>query len=191
MSESDRELLERSAAGDAGAFEAFVARHQASVYRYLRALTGDDADAEDALQETFLAAWRGAAGFRGADSARAWILTIARNAARRQHRRRAGEPERFESVDSVDWLGLMAGWGSEPAPDELLARLADRDLLARAMARLSEEDREILVLRDLEGFSGEEVTRMTGLTLPAAKSRLHRARLRLTAALKEEVHADA
>lgn len=186
MTKSDRDLLESSASGDGAAFEQFVGRHQASVYRFIKTLAGSDADAEDAFQETFLAAWRSAETFRGEGDARAWILTIARNAVRRQHRRRVGEPAEFLSLDD---LGRQAGWGTDPTADTLLARLEDRTLLERGLSRLSAEDREVLILRDLEGFSGEEVAEMTGLTLPAAKSRLHRARLRLTAALREELHA--
>jgi RNA polymerase sigma-70 factor (ECF subfamily) len=65
-----------------------------------------------------------------------------------------------------------------------LDRLADRQLAERSLARLSSEDREILMLRDVEGFSGAEVADLLDLTLPAMKSRLHRARLRLVAAAK-------
>ncbi len=188
MTESDLDLLRRSASGERSAFEDFMERHQASVFRFIQTLTSERADAEDALQETFIAAWRSAATFRGTGSARAWVLTIGRNAVRRQHRRRAGEPAEFLSLDD---LGLHAGWGSEATPDELFSRLEDRATLERALASLSNEDRQILILRDLEGFSGEEVAELLDLSLAAAKSRLHRARLRLTAALKEELHADA
>ena len=90
----------RAADADSAAFGVFVERHQAAVLRLLRVLTDNEADAEDALQEAFLAAWRSAAALRGSESARGWILTIARNALHRQHRRRAGEPSDFESLDA-------------------------------------------------------------------------------------------
>lgn len=179
----DRSLLHSVAAGDRAAFDALVERHQASVYRLLSAMGASSADADDALQETFVAAWRNAGSFQGAGSARAWILTIARNALRRAHRRRAGEPERFEPLEE---LGLQAGWGREDPELEALER---RDLLGKALGTLSSADREILVLRELEGFAGEEVAEMLGLTVPAMKSRLHRARLRLVAAVQEVSHA--
>lgn len=188
MIEPDPDLLRRSASGEGAAFKEFVERHQASVFRFIQTLTSERADAEDALQETFLAAWRSAATFRGDASARAWVLTIARNAVRRQHRRRVGEPAEFLSLDE---LGLHAGWGSQATPEELFARPEDRAMLERALASLSKEDRQILILRDLEGFSGEETAELLDLSLAAEKSRLHRARLRLTAALKEAYHADA
>lgn len=175
----DQALLGAAAAGDREAFDAFVARHQASVFRYLRSLGSDEAGAEDALQETFLAAWRGAATYGGGPSARGWILTIARNALRRAHRRRVDEPAAFEPLEV---LGRQAGWGSG---EEVLERLARRDLLERALESLSPDDREILVLRELEGLDGREVADALEIGVPAMKSRLHRARLRLVAALRE------
>jgi RNA polymerase sigma factor (sigma-70 family) len=71
------------------------------VLRYLQALTDDDERAEDVLQETFIAAWRSAALFRGGASARGWLLTIARHALRRQFRRHAGEPRQLEPLESL------------------------------------------------------------------------------------------
>lgn len=184
MTAGDTDLLQRAAAGDALAFEAFVARHEASVFRYLQSLTRNATAAEDALQDAFVAAWRGAATFRGGTSARPWLLTIARHALHRQHRRRSGEPEAFESIDQ---LGLAADWGVDDSPLDRLVRLEDRARLARVLAALPDAERETLVLRDLEGLPGEEVARMTEVSLAAMKSRLHRARLRLAATLREEL----
>lgn len=79
----DAALLALSATGDGVAYERLVNRHQATIFRYLRAALGDVTAAEDALQETFLAAWRSADRYRGEASVRAWLLGIARNAARR------------------------------------------------------------------------------------------------------------
>ena len=175
----DERLLQAAARGDREAFQLFVERHQASVFRLLRALARTEADAEDALQEGFLAAWKGAGGYRGGASARGWILTIARNALRRAHRRKVGEPAAFEPLEE---LGRQAGWGGA---DELLERIARRELLERALARLEPGDREILILRELEELDGREVARVLEVGIPAMKSRLHRARLRLAAALRE------
>ena len=170
----DAPTLERVARGDRDAFERFVRRHEGAVLRYIRTRTSDPDRAEDALQETFIAAWRSAGTFRGDGSARAWLLTIARNAVRREYRRAAGEPERFQPLDAV---AVGAGWGRDP--DEAWTdRIAAGQLVERAFERLSADDREILLLRDLEGFRNEDVAEMLGLSLAATKSRLHRARLR-------------
>ena len=178
----DPECLSQAALGDAKAFEAFVVRHREAVWRFVRSLTRDVSLAEDVLQETFLSAWRNAASFRGEDSALGWLLSIARNAVYRQHRGRAGEPEQIESLAE---LGEAAGWGSDPDP---LGALVVKDEVDRALARLRVEDREILLLRDLEGLTNEECARLLGLGLPALKSRLHRARLRFVAHLRGEHH---
>jgi RNA polymerase sigma-70 factor (ECF subfamily) len=174
-------LLQATAAGDHRAFAAFVERHQDAVFRFLTQRTLSAADREDALQETFLAAYRGCDAYRGEASARAWLLGIARNLSRKLYRRRAGEPEKMEALET---LGLRAGWGEPDPPEALLETLARRDVLEKAMERLSPDEREVLVLREMEGLSGEETARVLGLGLPAMKSRLHRARLRLAAALR-------
>ena len=158
-------------------------RHYDACLRYVESLASSRQDAEDALQEAFIAVWRSAGGFRGDESARAWLFTIARNALRRARRLRVGEPAAFEAIED---LGASAGWGTGPDGPSL-DRLADRQLLERSLRGLSSEDREILLLRDVEGFSGGEVARLLDLTLSAMKSRLHRARLRLVAAAKEAI----
>jgi len=177
----DEQLLTAASLGDRAAFGRFVRKHQAAVYRYLLT-AAEGADAEDALQEAFVAAWKGAGSYRGGPSARGWLLAIARNALSRAHRRRVGEPATFEALDG---LGIEAGWGSG---EDVLEGLARRDLLGRALAAVPPEDREILVLRELDGLSGEEVAEVLGITLAAMKSRLHRARLRFVAVLREVAH---
>ncbi len=164
----------RAAEGDRRAFERFVEEHEGAVLRYIRTRTGDPEVVEEALQETFIAAWRRADTFRGHGSPRAWLLTIARNAVRRQYRRPAGAPDTFEPLDAV---AARAGWGREP--DEAWTdRIAARQVVERGFDALSPEDREVLVLRDLEGFGNQEVGELLGLSLAAVKSRVHRARLR-------------
>ncbi len=81
-------------------------RHEAAVFRFARAISPDEAAAEDALQEAFLGAWRGARTFRGDASVRNWLLTIVRNAIDRQHRKRVDEPEDIEPL-----------WSSVSLPD--------------------------------------------------------------------------
>lgn len=185
LNHSDNELLERTAAGDHEAFAVFVERHQKAAFRFLKARTGSAADCEDALQETFLAAFRSCASYRAEASARAWVLGIARNVSRRIYRRRVGEPEHMVPLED---LGLQAGWGGPPPSNGFLENLARRDTLEKALERLTPDEREILVLRELEGLSGEETAALLELSLSAMKSRLHRARLRFAAVLGEMDH---
>lgn len=178
----DLERLSQAASGDAQAFEAFVVHHREAVWRFVRTLTRDGGAAEDALQETFLAAWRGAATFRGEGSTLAWLLAIARHAVYQQHRVRAGEPEQ---LDSLEALGEAAGWGADPGP---LDTMVVQDEVQRALARLVVEDRELLLLRDVEGLTNEACAHLLGLGVPALKSRLHRARLRFVSHLRGGRH---
>lgn len=160
-------------------------RHSSSVYGFLVSLGAPPADAEDALQDCFVSAWTGAATFRGDGTVRGWLFSIARNALRRQHRRRVGEPD---SLESLDELGERAGWGS---PADFRARFEARETLAWAMRQIPDEERQVIALRDLNGLPGAETAEALGLSVPAMKSRLHRGRLRLLAALRTLEDDDA
>ena len=185
---SDIELLARTVAGDRRAFGQLVVRHQAAVARFARAASLTSADAEDVLQETFLAALRGAGSFRGASAVRTWLLAITRHAALQRRRR----DQRYESTgeDSLEALGRGAGWGAEPpaTPEQAVIGAERRADVARALESLPRDQREILVLRDGEGLSGEETATVLGVSLDAMKSRLHRARLKFAASLRRGEH---
>jgi RNA polymerase sigma-70 factor (ECF subfamily) len=179
---SDLELLQGVQTGDRIAFTCLIERHYRSLFRYARSFARTDADAEDALQRTLVSIWKSAGSFSARSSVRAWLLTIARHAVFRAGRSR----EDATDADSLADLGRRAGWGDE-SPESLLDERQRRELLAQCLASLSESDRELLVLRDVEGFSGDETAQVLGLSLAAMKSRLHRARLRLVATLTEEL----
>jgi RNA polymerase sigma-70 factor, ECF subfamily len=179
---SDVALLTRVVAGDRDAFELLVTRHQGAVFRFARTITRTREDAEDVLQEAFLAAYKSAAAFRGEASVRTWLLIIARNTAFRMGRRIAATSQ-IENSELWD-LGLKAGWGQDD-PESLAVKAQRRDLLQAALDSLEPASREIIVLRDLEGLSGEETARALGVTVEGMKSRLHRARLKLAAALRK------
>ncbi len=181
MTSSDRELLARSARGERAAFGEFVARHEAALWRFARALAHDEAEAEDVLQQSFVAAWC-AAGELVRDDGRSWLFAIARREAAHLARRRDTRAVRERSLEE---LGEAAGFGDPGVtPEEHSRRLEEADLLARALAALAPREREILVLRELEGLTGEAAAGVLGITLVAEKARLHRARLALTAAVR-------
>lgn len=178
--QSDRDLILSTAAGDRHALEQLVARHGAAALRLAQTVTGDAAAAEDAVQQTFLAVFQHASTFRADASVRSWILTIARNAASRMLRRSSRE-----NLFEEPWieLGIEAGWGSDD-PEAMAMAAEQRNALQDAMSLLSAEDREALLLRDIEGLTGAEAAAVIGIGERALKSRLHRARLRLAAALR-------
>ncbi|MEM1413267.1 MAG: sigma-70 family RNA polymerase sigma factor [Myxococcota bacterium] len=186
---SDEALLRRAGEGDCHAFEALVRRHGGSLRRFAAGLVGNG-EADDALQQGLVAAYRGAASFRGQARARTWLFTVVRNAALRHRRREARHAHDEEpDEDALLPLGLAAGWGADP--EKLAVRAQVRARLERALASLAETDREVLMLRDVEGLAGPEAAAVLGLELPALKSRLHRARLRLAGALRAEEDDDA
>ncbi|MGE3171525.1 MAG: RNA polymerase sigma factor [Planctomycetota bacterium] len=177
---TDAALLRGTAAGDEAAFDRFVERHRAAVFRYARS-RGSDADAEEVLQQTFVSAWRNAGKVTIAGSARPWLFTVARNAMVRLHRpRRSGVVEL-----PLEDLGAAAGFAAATAtPERFAAATEERELLEQALLALPDTDREVLHLRDLEQLPGDDVAALLGLTLTAMKSRLHRARLRLVAEVR-------
>ncbi|MEZ4399432.1 MAG: RNA polymerase sigma factor [Kofleriaceae bacterium] len=178
--EEDRALIALAGAGDRAAFTALVDRYSARVFHLARALVRDDATAEDVLQDTFLAAWRSAASFRGDGAVAGWLYAIARHAAHRRGRR---ADQVATSDASLEQLGAAAGWG-QPGVAEAVARAEASGALAAALADLPDDDRTALVLHHLLDQTFAETARVLGLSVAATKSRLHRARLQLAARLR-------
>jgi len=178
---TDHDLISATASGDRRAFAVLVARHRAAVWRLVRAGTPGEQAAEDALQETFLAAFRGASAYRGEAPVRVWLFALARRQAARTWRRRAGEPD---SPVPLHVLGGLAGWGSDNPEARAAAREARQHLQA-ALRQLSAADQEVITLRDLEQLTTPQAATVMGVSPAAVKSRLHRARLRLLAQLRD------
>lgn len=192
---SDEELAARAAAGDGLAFEDLVRRHQNHVYGLVRRLTGDEADAADVLQETFLLVHRRLSTFRGEARFATWLYSIATNAARMHHRARQRRPA--ESLEK--YLPRFDADGRHTAIPEALRvpchaeeRLDRRILAEKARAgieRLPDGHREAFVLRDLEELDTAEVADILGIEPAAVRQRVHRARLMLRGFLSEEMGA--
>ena len=151
-----------------------MARHGDALYRFALGASPSERDAEDALQDGLLSAWRGASTFRGEASARTWLFQVVVHACRRRTRRRSGEPARMDGIEAAAAVAHEA-----PGPDGNAEARQLRTALQAALARLPEEAREVLVLRDVEGLDGAEAAAALGIGLAAMKSRLHRARLEL------------
>jgi RNA polymerase sigma-70 factor (ECF subfamily) len=182
---SDETLAVRAAAGDQAAFETLVSRHQARVYGLARRLTRSEADAQDVLQETFLAVYRGLASFRGASRFSTWLYRVATNAAlmqrRRQSRRRTAPLDDY--LPRFDENGQHAAGPAELRVASLADEILDRKLLAErareGLERLPDMYRDAFVLRDLEELPTDEVAELLGIDRSAVRQRVHRARLML------------
>lgn len=167
------ELLDRLRTGDARAFETFVASHQHRVYRIALRMLGGAAEAEEVAQEAFLRAHRGLAEFRGESKLSTWLYTIvSRLCLNRLASRDGTAVRRGEEI-----LLRVADPGAGPEAHAERGEL--EKALHQAIAELPEERRIVIVLRDLEGLSYEEIARTLDLELGTVRSRLHRARMDL------------
>lgn len=164
----DAELVRRSARGELGAFEQLVDRHRPVVVRVAARIVGSD-EAEDVSQDAFLRAFHRVDRFRGDAPFRTWLLRIAHNAALDHLRRRRAEPVDPETLDTSEESP------SRP-PAEQLEMRERTERLERKLHGLSPQHRVVLVLRDAEGLSYEEIADITDSPLGSVKGRLHRAR---------------
>jgi RNA polymerase sigma-70 factor (ECF subfamily) len=170
--QTDDALLAAARAGDRAAIESLLERYQARVFGFGVRMCGDSEDAKDVLQDTLLAAARTVGEFRGDSSVSTWLYTIARSFCIKKRRRSKFAPAEEISLDRAA-SGLPS---SIPGPDELAARDEVKRALAIALEALDPASREVLILRDIEGLTAPEVAKVTGASVDAIKSRLHRAR---------------
>jgi RNA polymerase sigma-70 factor (ECF subfamily) len=174
---SDADLLARAKAGDAGALEALVVRYQPRVYRYGISMCRDADAASDIAQDTLMAMARSVGDFRGDASVGTWLFTIARRFCMRKRRPRKHAPAHEQSLDEIAPRDHEHLSDPAPGPEQEAAAREIRAALATAIDALEPAQREVLVLRDVEGLSAPEVAQVLGVTVDAVKSRLHRARV--------------
>jgi RNA polymerase sigma-70 factor, ECF subfamily len=183
----DRSLLARAAGGDADAIEALMARYSARVYRLAYGITRSAPDAEEVVQDVFLQIINKGAGFEGRAALSSWIYRITTNLS--LNKRRGKRRELETSLDDLlptflpdghragDRAFVVADWSE--MPDDKLLSGESRRMLEAAIDRLPEHYRAVLVLRDVEELSNDEVAQIVGDTVAAVKTRLHRARMAL------------
>jgi RNA polymerase sigma-70 factor (ECF subfamily) len=188
-------LVARLRSGDAAAFEQLVRRHGPRMLATARRLLGNEPDARDAVQEALLSAWRSIGDFAGGARLSTWLHRIAMNAALMRMRRRRRRPE--ESIDDllprfdadghrVDDVASVA----EPA-EAIVERAETRAMVRRAIERLPESYRTVLVLRDIEELDTEDAAAVLGVSTNALKTRLHRARQALRTLIAHELAGTA
>lgn len=165
-------------------FEAFIRRHQDSVYNFCVRMLGDREEAFDMTQDIFVSVHAHAASFRGESHVTTWLFRIAKNHClnRLQYLKRRGRG-RSECVDEVNELQITDALGGSEQPDVLVSHKRTIELVHLAIAQLDEEQRALVVLRDVEGLSYEEIVEVTGVPEGTVKSRLHRAREKLAGIL--------
>lgn len=186
----DVELIEALRKGEAGAADRFLQAYQERIFSFGMMVCGHREDAEDIAQESLLSALRSVSQLRSPEAFHVWLFRIVRNACQRQRQlSRHGWQEPLSLED------LPETGGDEPAgdraawPEHMLLQDETRQLVRQAISRLPSQDRLIILLRDFENLSAEEVATIMDLGLSAVKMRLHRARRKLRRELEPYVRS--
>jgi RNA polymerase sigma-70 factor (ECF subfamily) len=184
MPDFETGLLLRAREGDLEAFAEFVRVFERRVRSVLARLLDDERDIDEAAQDTFVQAWRNLGRFRGEAGPFTWLYRIAVNEALQRNRRRRLETQPLEDAADVEARVSPESTAGRPLPADVAAgQREDVARLVAALRALPFESRAPLVLRDIEGWSYEDVALVLGLSVSAAKSRVHRARLQVIRSL--------
>lgn len=182
----DLELIEALRRGDTGAADRFLQAYQERIFAFGMMVCGHREDAEDIAQESLLSALHSVAHLRSPEAFHVWLFRIVRNACYRQRRVSRHATQEPVSLDELPEAALIpaatageAGW-----PEQMLLRDETRQVVQEAIARLPAQDRLIVLLRDFESLSTEEVASIMELGLSATKMRLQRARQKLRRGLE-------
>lgn len=183
QSGADQALTARARHRDAGAFREIMQKYNRRLYRIARGILGNDADAEDAVQETYVRAFTHIEGFRGEARLSTWLTRITINEALGRLKQRRPSVD-VGLIDTMNEQGearviILPSARHDGDPEAAAARAEVRHLLERAMDRLPDRFRIVFILRDIEEMSIEETATELGLRPETVKTRLHRARLLL------------
>jgi RNA polymerase sigma-70 factor, ECF subfamily len=172
MTWTDEELVARSIRGDAESFNQLILRWERPIFALAYRTIGREEDARDVCQETFLRAFRALPAFRGQAKFSSWLYRIALNLCRDWMRRERRVPV-VQAPEGVDLLDLAAE--SEPSEpiEELVARKDLTALVEKVMARLPEEQRTAIVLKEYHGLTFQEIADLVGCPLSTVKTRLY------------------
>jgi RNA polymerase sigma-70 factor (ECF subfamily) len=175
-SPTDDQLLAAARQGDTAALERLLVRYQPHLYRFGLRICGNVDDAADVAQESLISMARSLREFRGDSSVSSWLYTIARRFCIKKRRRSKFGPAREEPLDAPGSAAAQHLADPAPSPEQTASNRELATALTQAIDALDPAQREVLVLRDVEGLSAAEVATILGTTVDAVKSRLHRAR---------------
>ena len=186
-SAEDIELIERVLSGDRRAFETLVRKHERRVFRVTLAVLGNIEDAEEAMQDTFVKAFRHLDQFRRESRFTTWLTRIAVNEAlqKRQSRKETVSLDESRGGGEMLWPRRFEPWRADP--EKTYGRQELRQIIEAAIQSLPAIYREAFVLRDIEEMTAEEAAEAVGISVPALKSRLLRARLMIRETLAESL----
>lgn len=188
----DRMLVERFKGGDASAFDQLVARYWDRIYAMVNQLLRNQQDAEEVTQDAFIRAHRGLVNFRGDSAFSTWLYQIATNLARNRYwywwRRKRDQSISFDAPVGPDNDSTIAELipAEQETPEDATVTQEFVNRVAECMEELNEKHREILILRNVQNLSYEEIAEILGISVGTVKSRIARARESLREKLGEE-----
>ena len=174
-------LVDRCRRGDGLAWEALVRRFQSRVFAVAWHYMRNAEEARDMAQEVFVRVYRKMGSFQGGDAFLPWLLRLARNACiDRLRRERSRTPASEIPIENAN---EVASGG--PSPEDASAAEQDKRLLHRALNRMSDKNREIILLKEIQGLKMKEISRMLSVPIGTVKTRSHRARIELATRVRE------
>ncbi len=185
------ELVRRAQAGEEAAFEELIRRHQQRVFGLVTGILRRRDDAEDVVQQVFLKVFVSLKRFDQRSAFSTWLYKISVNECWDYLRKRKVRPLTYEADLSEDQVSRLDGVASAERPPENPSDRAEaRDLLERLLEKLPEEDRQLLMLKEVEGFSVQELAEMLDLNVNTVKVRLFRSRARLMDVYKRRLESN-
>ncbi|QUH21149.1 RNA polymerase sigma factor [Alkaliphilus sp. B6464] len=189
MSLKEASLIEQSKAGDIDSFEQLIAAHQKKAFNIAYRILGNLEDANDVTQEALIKAYKGIRKFNGKSSFSTWLYTIVNNACidfiRKNRKTNVTYLDREYETEEGSYKLQM--YGNEETPEELFEKKEVQKLVHEAINKLSYEHRRIIVLRDIEQFSYQEISQILNCSEGTVKSRINRARSNLKMLIKEKL----
>jgi RNA polymerase sigma-70 factor, ECF subfamily len=188
--EQDRDLVRQAQNGSEAAFEELVRRHQQRVFALVHGILRKREDMEDVAQQIFLKAFVSLKRFDQRSAFSTWLYKISVNECWDYLRKKKVRPLVYESDLSDEQVSRLDGIVSQDRPAEAPSDRAEvKDLLDRLLATLAEQDRQLLLLKEVEGFSVEELAKILGLNVNTVKVRLFRARGRIMKHYRKRMRA--
>lgn len=178
----EEQLVERLKRRDEAAFNELIRLYQGRIFRLVFRMLGDRSEAEDLAQEVFITVFKSIDGFRGDSKLSTWLYRVATNHCKNRikylDRRARGKKKEFDEIAEHGAVesATMSPSAQIARPDQMMEAMQKEKILQQAIAALEDEHRELIVLRDIEHMTYEQIQEITGLAEGTVKSRLHRAR---------------
>ena len=189
VSDMEKLLVKKSQSGDVESFELLISSYDKRAYNIAYRVMGNEEDAKDMAQEALLRVFKSIKDFKGQSSFSTWLYRIVTNVCLDELRRRKNE--KYVSMDSTIQTDSgelhMELCSDKETPEIVYERVEQRELIKRAISELNEDYKSVIVLRDIQGFSYEEISNMLDCSLGTVKSRINRARNMLREKLKSDM----